>query len=246
MITVIIPTYNEESALEGLLRQLGPQLHDGEIIVADGSSSDATCEVAQPYARIVVSEARRGRQLNCAAAVAQGDILCFLHADVRVPACGLAAVVAALQDPSVIGGTFSLSFGGTGRAARLLTRLVRFLRSMGVVFGDQGIFVRRSVFHRLGGFRDWPLLEDFEFYRRMVRAGITICLPEQLEVSSRRWERGSDGRSHLGRTVTSWLFILTFYLLGVSPDRLARWYPPVRGPKGAIPPPFRATQGRLN
>ncbi|MGH9804835.1 MAG: TIGR04283 family arsenosugar biosynthesis glycosyltransferase, partial [Candidatus Acidiferrales bacterium] len=218
----------------------------GEIIVADGSSTDATLALAKPFARIVVSEPRRGKQLNRAAALARGDILCFLHADVRLPAAALAAVESAMWDPEVIGGTFALRFGGPGSAARLFTFMVRSLRRIGILFGDQGIFVRRSVFERLGGFRDWPLLEDYEFAHRLVKAGKTVCLPQCLQVSSRRWEAGTGRRGRSWRTMATWFFIMAFYFLGVSPERLARWYPPVRAPKRAAPPVFRATQRRLN
>ena len=246
MITVIVPTYNEESTLGELLRQLRLQIGEGEIIVADGSSRDATRALAESYARVVVSEPRRGAQLNRAAALARGDNLCFLHADVRLPENALAAIEVALQDPQVVGGTFSLSFGGDGLTARLFTFINRWRRRFGIFYGDQGIFVRRAVFERLGGFRDWPLLEDYEFARRLVKAGKTVCLPEELEVSPRRWQTGANGRGRLWRTMAAWFFIMTLYLLGVSPERLARWYPPVRAPKGAAPPVFRATQGRLN
>lgn len=236
MISVIIPTYNEDSVLEGLLRELRAQLGDGEIIVADGASADSTAVLAQPYARVVVCEARRGRQLNRAAALARGDILCFLHADVNVPADALAAVEAALRNPEVVGGTFSLDFGETGLPSRLFTHINRWRRRWGIFYGDQGIFVRRQMFERLGGFRDWPLLEDYEFARRLLKAGKTVCLPQKLLVSPRRWEARRSGRGGLWATLAAWFFIMTFYFLGVSPERLARWYPPVRSLKGAIPP----------
>ena len=246
MITVIIPTYNEADTLAELLRQLQAQLSDGEIIVADGSSDDATRTLARPYARVVMSEPRRGRQLNRAAALARGDILCFLHADVRLPANGLAAIEQALQDPQVLGGTFSIVFAGGGLPGRVFTFINRWRRRFGIFYGDQGIFVRRDVFKRLGGFRDWPLLEDYQFARRLVNAGKTVCLPEELQVSPRRWETGADSRGRLWRTMAAWFFIMTFYFLGVSPERLARWYPPVRAPKNAAPPANGPAQRVLN
>lgn len=246
MITVIIPTYNEEAALADLLRQLQLQIGEGEIIVADGFSQDATRRLAELYARVVVSEPHRGRQLNRAVALARGDILCFLHADVRLSANALAAIEVALQDPQVVGGTFSLSFGGNGLPARLFTFINRCRRRFGIFYGDQGIFVRRAVFERLGGFRDWPLLEDYEFARRLVKAGKTVCLPEELEVSPRRWEAGADGRGRLWRTMAAWFFIMTFYFLGVSPERLARWYAPVRARKSPAQPANAPARGMLN
>lgn len=246
MISVIIPTFNEERPLEELLRQIQAQIGEGEIIVADGSSTDSTTALARGYARVVVCEPRRGRQLNRAAALARGEILCFLHADVRLPEGALTAVETALRDSDVIGGTFSLGFSGRSLPARVFTAINRWRRRFGIFYGDQGIFVRRRVFERLGGFRDWPLLEDYEFARRLVKAGKTVCLPQKLLVSPRRWEAGPNGRGRLWRTMAAWFFIMTFYFLGVSPERLARWYPPVRVPKRATPPAFPATQRRFD
>ncbi|MBI4467024.1 MAG: TIGR04283 family arsenosugar biosynthesis glycosyltransferase [Acidobacteria bacterium] len=227
MVSIIIPTYNEESTLEALLQQLRAQ-GAREILVADGSSTDATVSVARRYAGVVESPPNRGLQLNRAARQAGGDILLFLHADVRLPAGALAAVEWALSDPRVVGGSFSLEFTGDGFPGRVFTRINHWRRFFGIFYGDSGIFVRRAVFERLGGFREWPVLEDYEFARRLVKAGRTVCLRERLAVSSRRWQ-GTNGRGGLlWRTMAAWFFIQTLFLLGVPAAWLARWYPPVR------------------
>ena len=236
MISVIIPTFNEESSLEALLADLRAQPVETEVIVADGSSTDATVAIAARYACVVESERRRGRQLNLAARVARGEILFFLHADVRLPGNALAALARAMEEPEVVGGTFSLEFAGNGWPARIFTGINRWRRRLGIFYGDQGIFVRRAVFERMGGFREWLLLEDYEFARRLVKAGKTVCLEERLRVSSRRWEAGRDGRSRLWRTLATWFFLMSFYFLGVPPERLARWYLPIRSSVGPIPP----------
>ncbi len=227
MISVIIPTYNEETPIAGLVRRLPAQPVEKEIIVADGSSTDGTLRRLPGGVRVVVTERNRGRQLNSAARQARGGTLCFLHADAYVPEGALAAVERALDSPSVIGGTFSLAFDGPSLAAWVLTRINRWRRRLGVFYGDQGVFVRREVFERLGGFREWPLMEDYEFGHRLVRAGRTVCLPETLRVSIRRWRPGG-GRRRLLRTLASWFFIQMGYHLGVPVERLAHWYLPVR------------------
>lgn len=228
MISVIIPTYNEESTLEVLLQQLCREPGAGEVLVADGSSTDGTVRLAQRYARVVVSERNRGVQLNRAVHQARGEVLLFLHADVQLPAGALAAVERALTDPQVVGGSFSLEFSSDGLPGRVFTRVNRWRRWFGIFYGDAGIFVRRAVFERLGGFREWPLLEDYEFVRRLVKAGRTVCLPERLGVSSRRWQAGEGRRSRLWRTLAAWFFIQAFFFLGFPPEWLVRWYPPVR------------------
>lgn len=222
MISVVIPTWNEEAVLESLLVDLSRE-EGAEIIVADGGSTDHTQEIARGYAQVVETERNRGKQLNAGAAAAQGEALLFLYADVRFPRGGLAALQRALADPRVVGGTFSLRYTGDGAASRVFTRLNAWRRACGIFYGDAGIFVRREVFWGLGGFRPLPVLDDYEFARRLVRAGKTVCLPQVLEVSARRWE---DGR--LVPTMFSWALIQGLYWLGVSPSRLARLYPPVR------------------
>jgi GT2 family glycosyltransferase len=104
--------------------------------------------------------------------------------------------------------------------ARLIERLVAWrVRRLHLPFGDQGIFVRRRIFEHLGGFRDMPLMEDIEFVRRLVRAGLVAELPLTLHTSSRRWRR--DGWCR--RSLTN-LTIQALYFAGVPPARLARWY----------------------
>lgn len=228
MISVIIPTYNEESTIEGLLRQLRAQGSGCEILVADGASTDRTVALAERTARVLVSEPNRGLQLNRAAHQARGDVLLFLHADVHLPVGALAALEQAMADPTVAGGSFSLEFVGDGLPARVFTLIDRWRRPFGIFYGDAGLFVRRLVFERLGGFQEWPVLEDYEFVRRLLKAGRTICLPQRLAASSRRWKAGADGRGRLWRTMAAWFFIQVFFFLRVPPRWLARWYPPVR------------------
>ena len=227
MISVIISTFNEEVSLEGLLQQLAACATPHEVLVADGASTDGTVPLAQRYARVLACQRNRGGQFNCAAREARGEVLLFLHADVHLPLGALAAVERGLADPVVVGGNFGLEFAGGDFSDRAFTVISRWRRWFGIFYGDSGIFVRRAVFDRLGGFREWPLMEDYEFARRLVKAGKTVCLPERLRVSSRRWQR-----RRLWRTMTSWFFIHTLYYLGVSPHWLVRWYAPVR-PKRA-------------
>lgn len=224
MISVIIPTYNEERRIASLLQCLRAKAPDCDIIVADGSSADATAALAESHARVVVTPANRGLQLNRGARAACGDVFLFLHADVGFPLDGLAAVEHALADPAVVGGNFTLEFSGDDFPSRIFTLIDRWRRRFGIFYGDSGIFVRREVFERLGGFREWPVLEDYDFASRLVRAGKTVCLPQVVRVSSRRW----DGR--LLRTMAAWFFIQSLYFLRVPPVWLARWYRPVREP----------------
>jgi rSAM/selenodomain-associated transferase 2 len=250
-ISVIIPTFNEEVCLKRLLIQVQTQaarLGNCEIIVADGSSTDSTVGRAKPYATVVESPRNRGLQLNRAVQQAHGEILCFLHADVALPEDALASLRKAMADPAVVGGSFSLEFTGDGIASRVFTVINEWRRWFGIFYGDSGIFVRRVHFDRLGGFQNWPVLEDYEFARRLIKAGKTVCLPDRLKVSSRRWQPGPGGRRRLFRTMASWFFIQTSYFLGVPIKWLACWYPAIRArphPQGE-PQPTTSRSHRAN
>jgi rSAM/selenodomain-associated transferase 2 len=223
-ISVIIPTFNEAGTIEDALRSL-PQDSRLECIVVDGGSTDDTVVRAKPIAdRLLIAQAGRARQMNAGAGAANGEVLLFLHADTRLPVGAPEDVIRAMEKPDVVGGAFRLAIDSRrwilrwiSAAANLRSRLSR------VPYGDQGIFVRKSVFERLGGFPDLPIMEDLEFSRRLKRAGRTVLLPAVVRTAPRRWER----EGVLRVTLRNRLFVL-LYFLGVSPARLARRYGPIR------------------
>lgn len=221
-LSIVIPALNEEASIGGLLEHLR-QLGAEEIIVADGASSDRTADVASRLARVVQCPANRGAQMNAGARLAAGEVLLFLHADVRIGPGVLPAIRAHMQDPATVGGNLDIRYEGGDTAARIFTAINRWRRWFGVFYGDSGIFCRRSVFEALGGFPPYPVLEDYAFARRLRRAGQLALLDEPIFVSDRRWRRSSI----LG-VLWSWFWIQALYLLGVSPQRLAKMYRNVR------------------
>jgi rSAM/selenodomain-associated transferase 2 len=222
-ISLIIPTLNEATVLPALAESLGSLSGFDDIIVADGGSRDATIKLAlQQGWRVIRALPGRGTQMNAAASLAQGEVLLFLHADTRLPAEAAACIQTALNNEKVGGGNFSLLFDGNTQAARWLTRLYPFLRFGGMCYGDSAIFIRRTVFEKIGGYRDFPLFEDLDLYRRMKRHGQFVRLSAQAQTSSRRFE-GS-----FIRTFARWAGLQILYWLGVSPVRLAKFYRPVR------------------
>ena len=195
-LSVIIPALNEAEEIDGTLRAargaLGPHT---EIILADGGSTDGTQSRAARYARIVQTDAGRGRQLNTGAREAVGEILLFLHADTHLPAGARAAIEAALSSSAVVGGAFRFALRGPTRA-RLMARLLEAgvnarSRLFRTATGDQAIFCRREAFHAVGGFAPLPLFEDVDLYHRLQRLGRMLILPLAARTSDRRWrERG--------------------------------------------------------
>ncbi|MCH7710682.1 MAG: hypothetical protein IH903_03510, partial [Proteobacteria bacterium] len=152
---------------------------------------------------------------------------------------GLAAIEEALSDPRIVGGNFRLHFDGPSGFARWLTGFYAFIRRLGLYYGDSGVFVRRRVYDALGGVRPIALMEDFDFNRRLERAGPTRCIASPpLMTSSRRFE----GRHPLA-IIWGWLRIHALFTLKASPTRLARLYDSERARERPYRPaddPFKA------
>jgi len=209
--------------MRDLAASLGSLRGEFEVIICDGGSADATAETARQCGlRVIEAPRGRGPQMNAGARLAKGETLLFLHADTRLPEDAVALVADALTDDGVCGGNFSLIFGGDTRAARLLTRIYPFLRLGGMLYGDSAIFVRRRVFDRLDGYREYPIFEDCDLYRRMRRLGRFVRLNACATTSSRRFE----GR--FIRTFALWSLMQVLYWLGVNPNLLNRLYKPLR------------------
>jgi rSAM/selenodomain-associated transferase 2 len=221
-ISIIVPVINEETAIGRLLDNLDTQGFV-EVIVVDGGSTDRTVEFASQRARLVRSGMGRAAQMNAGAATASGEILLFLHADVRLGKDALGQLRRAMEDATIIGGNFDIRYDGKDWAAATFTRINGWRRRWGIFYGDSGIFCRRSVFEKLGGYRLWPIMEDYEFARRLSKAGRLAFLECAIWVSDRRWRN-----SGLFRTLCSWFLIQGLYFLGVPPRYLARLYRQVR------------------
>jgi rSAM/selenodomain-associated transferase 2 len=227
LVSILVPTLDEERELPALLHALASMPGRWEVVVADGGSRDATLAIARAHLapRVVVVEAPGGRaaQLNAAARVATGDVLLFLHADSRLPCDAYASLAEAWRTPEVAGGNFALRFDGDGVFERTLGAIYRVQRRHGFYYGDSSVWVRREAFDALGGYREIPVMDDYDLVRRMERSGHTRCLPGPATTSARRWHAMG-----IPRTVLAWVVIRWLYVAGVSPQRLAKLYRVVR------------------
>jgi rSAM/selenodomain-associated transferase 2 len=224
MLSVIIPVLNEAENLGRLLAHLAAACPEADVIVADGGSADGSVAVAArcPGVRLVASGRGRARQMNAGASAAAGDILLFLHADTRLPAAGVPAVLDALRDPRVVGGRFDVHLDSSRPMLRVVEALMNLRSGLtGISTGDQAIFVRRDVFEAMGGYAEIPLMEDVEFTRRLKRRGRLAALRHRVTTSARKWER--EG---IVRTILLMWTLRFLYWAGVSPARLHRWYYP--------------------
>jgi rSAM/selenodomain-associated transferase 2 len=198
VLSVIIPTLNEAANLPRTLAhtQAAAVREAIELIVSDCCSEDETRRVAaEQGARVIEGSLSRAQALNRGAAAARGGRLLFLHADTLLPTGFAVAVRQTLDRPEMVGGAFNFRFFRPPELSILHWKLLGVIALMNNVrfrtsrnfYGDQAIFVRRSVFERLGGFPERPLLEDLHFSRRMKRVGGTSILSPAVHSSARRF-----------------------------------------------------------
>jgi rSAM/selenodomain-associated transferase 2 len=219
-VSVIVPTLNEEGEIASFLEHVCGLEPGLDVIVADGGSSDGTVEAARAHAKVVGAPRGRGAQMNAGAREVTGDVLWFLHADTRPHAGSLQAMRGVLENPEVVGGAFEYNLDHPGRFFRITESVSnRKNRALRLFFGDMGIFVRRSVFEQMGGFRELPLMEDMDLCKRLKEQGSIEIIPLRIDTSVRRWlDEGI-----LKNLVRNWVLQL-LWKLGVSPHTLARWY----------------------
>ena len=210
-ISIVVPVLDEAQLIGPLLASLRRIAPEAEIIVVDGGSVDGTWSLAQ--SADVVLRAARGRalQMNAGAAVANGDVLWFLHADLEVPSTAVNQIEHALADARVAGGCFGLRFPRREWIYRVSDSLGNMgVHLFGFALGDHGIFCRRTEFERVGRYPEVPILEDAELYRRLGKAGRMIQLRDEIVSSPRAYERYGPYR-----TTLVYFMILALYVLGV-------------------------------
>ena len=209
MISVIIPTYNEEKALPNTLSSLFDQPGEFEVMVVDGGSTDRTWTVAIEFGfrgtlsrtarstRLLLSAPKgRASQMNAGAMQACGEWLLFLHADTILPPGAIKRLNSLEADHEVQAGGFQHRFSGDDWRLKLISFLDNFrcARSR-VIYGDQALFVRRKLFDRLGGFPDRPVLEDVAFCERLIRVTKPLLLSPPVVTDARKFVKMGVWRS---------------------------------------------------
>ena len=219
--SIIVPVLNEAERIEGLIDSLQKLDGDKEIIISDGGSTDGTLEKLSVFDSLTVINAHSGRavQMNEGAAVSVGSILWFLHADSLILPSSLHDIEAAVNE-GALGGFVRLYFydaddGFMNFIARTShTRARKFC----LIFGDQGLFLKRETFFELGGFADVALMEDWEISRRLKgfhNRGLILALDTSIGTSARRYMK--NGR------LKTWLkmnLIKALYILGMKTEFL--------------------------
>jgi len=219
-ISIIIPTFNEAGNIKEAIASTQKSANI-EIIVVDGGSSDDTVEIAQSLGvKVISSSPGRAVQMNVGAAMANGEILLFLHADTRLPVGFDNQIRQVLLQPRTIAGAFDLQIDASPLSLRLVEWGVKWRsRFLQMPYGDQAIFLTKEVFQQIGGFPELPIMEDFELMRRLHSIGRIVILNTPVITSARRWLQ----KGVLKTTLLNQIIIIA-YLIGISPQRIRSWY----------------------
>ena len=222
--SIIIPVLNEQNQINSVLAHLEKlNCRDlAEVIVVDGNPQGQTINTIDDNSVIkLISKKGRAVQMNAGAKIARGQIIIFLHADTRLPESALEKIDDCLQNQKYVGGAFSLHIDSDRAWLKYISASTsaRSQKSR-IPYGDQAIFIRKSCFDEIGKFKEIPLMEDIDLMTRIKKAGRKICiLPDKVITSPRRWQR--DGL--LYTSFRNRIFVL-LYNLGVSPEKLAKYY----------------------
>lgn len=233
MISVIIVAFNEERLIESIINELRNQLFHGdyEIILADGGSIDNTVAIAaKNNIKVVTCRKGKSKQINDSVKEAKGDILFFVHADMQLSNQTFSSIKKQI-DKEYDGGGFLNAFDKHNAKIKKLGIWMNFRifnkgeqPDKGIFYGDNGIFVKRKVFNELGGFKEISIMEDYDFSFRMKTNYNVILIKEpKIIVSARRHVKAG-----FLKTRFQWVMIRKLYLLGVAPERLAKWYKDIR------------------
>lgn len=222
--SIVVPVLYEEDTIAGLLEHISGIDADErcEVIVVDGDPDGGTIRRVNDHRVVTMtSQPWRSRQMNAGAAAARGNTLVFHHADTLLPQTAFTDIDRVLQDDRYAGGAFRLRFDSDRFVYRLMSGFVTIRsRWNRLPYGDQSLFVRRDFFERIGGYREIPIMEDVEIVRRIRRDGSRLkIMDSSVRTSCRRMETEGIAK----RVLQNWM-MMVLYNLGVSPDKLVRFY----------------------
>lgn len=221
-ITIIVPVYDEETHIKALNEHIQANAHNKdelEILIVDGGSTDESRAVALNEGLTVVSSSKgRAVQMNRGAAVAQADILYFLHVDTLPPRDFDKTIRKAVQTGNQAG-CFRMRFDSESRFLQFFSWFTRINHQI-CRGGDQSLFITKQFFYELGGFDEsYMVYEDAEFIRRIYKKAPFKILPENVITSARRYkDRGAVAlQYHFGMIhMKNWL--------GAGPEQLYQYY----------------------
>ena len=226
-LSVIIPTYNEESTIEKTLDAISRLVNIDEIIIVDGGSTDQTHAIIESFKitkslqLIKTDFANLGKQLHEGTAHATGEIFWFIHADTRPVQGSGRQIKAYMKYKEVVGGHFDIRFSTESRWARFLNWYYNYLKNAGLVYGDSAIFVRRETYQEVGGFKPLPIFADVKLCKKLMKKGRFVLIPMAVTVSSRRFKENGFAKG-----ILSWAVLQGLHRLGVPSTFLTKYHTP--------------------
>lgn len=221
-VSIIIPTYNERDNINPLIDRLFERAQDIEVIVVDSKKTEdgTLAAISQKNVRMIASEnATRAKQMHEGALAATADLLYFVHADTLPPINYFELISQAIEEGSKFG-MFSYRFDSDSRLLRVNSSTTRS-KGLFTGGGDQSLFIQREAYVAMHGFdTTLPIMEDFDFYWRLKRAGVPYSIiPVDMLISARKYERNSYVKVQLVNLLT-----LLGFKWGRSPEKLKRFY----------------------
>lgn len=222
-ISIIIPVLNEQKTINETIEKIyASNQVVFEIIVVDCDPKGSTIESVKKSTVIkLLSQRGRAKQMNTGAKKASGKILLFLHSDTELPNDALNKISILFDTKNYVAGAFDLEINDKKPIFRIIEKVASFRsRLTSIPYGDQAIFINSEYFKKIGWFSDIPLMEDVELMQCIKKLkGKIHIFKETVKTSSRRWHK--EGIFYC--TIRNW-FLIGFYYLGVSPEKLVRFY----------------------
>ncbi len=222
-ISIIIPIYNEEKTIEAFLKTLEPVKEKAELIFVDGGSSDRTLALIPETYTVLHGPKGRAKQMNLGAANSGGSVLFFLHCDSELPEDAIEQIDTVRERYYV--GCFGIAFHSKNIWMKCCQAISNHrIKDRKVMFGDQGIFIRRSLFFQIGGFPDLPIMEDYQFSLTLKEMGVKIGIAKKrIYTSDRRFAEG-------GRLRVMWKMnrLRAMYRKGVDIEEISGLYRDIR------------------
>lgn len=222
-ISIIIPIYNEEKTIEAFLKTLEPVKEKAELIFVDGGSSDRTLALIPETYTVLHGPKGRAKQMNLGAANSGGSVLFFLHCDSELPEDAIEQIETVMERYSV--GCFGIAFHSKNIWMKCCQAISNHrIKDRKVMFGDQGIFIRRSLFFEIGGFPELPIMEDYQFSLTLKEMGVKIGIAKKrIYTSDRRFAEG-------GRLRVMWKMnrLRAMYRRGVDIEEISGLYRDIR------------------
>lgn len=222
-ISIIIPIYNEEKTIEAFLKTLEPVKEKAELIFVDGGSSDRTLALIPETYTVLHGPKGRAKQMNLGAANSGGSVLFFLHCDSELPEDAIEQIETVMERYSV--GCFGIAFHSKNIWMKCCQAISNHrIKDRKVMFGDQGIFIRRSLFFQIGGFPELPIMEDYQFSLTLKEMGVKIGIAKKrIYTSDRRFAEG-------GRLRVMWKMnrLRAMYRKGVDIEEISGLYRDIR------------------